>query len=86
MVLNWNNLPDTLECIASLRHSDYANLEIVVVDNSSQEDPTTAIEGRYPEVGVLRTTANLGYGGGNNVGMTYAMSDGADYVLLMNNV
>jgi GT2 family glycosyltransferase len=85
VVLNWNNLPDTLECVASLRLSDYASLEIVVVDNASREDPTPAIEARYPKVSVLRTSRNLGYGGGNNIGVTYAIRSGADYVLLMNN-
>jgi GT2 family glycosyltransferase len=85
VVLNWNNLPDTFECVASVRDSDYASLDIVVVDNASREDPTAAIRARHPEVGVLRTSANLGYGGGNNVGVTYAISNGADYVLLMNN-
>lgn len=85
VVLNWNNLPDTLESVASVRDSDYSSLDIVVVDNASREDPTGSIKARHPEVDVLRTSANLGYGGGNNVGVTYAIRKRADYVLLMNN-
>ena len=49
VVLNWNNLPDTLESVASVRDSDYSSLDIVVVDNASREDPTGAIKVQQPE-------------------------------------
>jgi GT2 family glycosyltransferase len=85
VVLNWNNLPDTLECVDSLQQSDYSNLTIWVVDNHSREDPTAVLHERHPGVRVLRNARNLGYGAGNNSGLKRAMEEGAVYVLLLNN-
>jgi GT2 family glycosyltransferase len=85
VVLNWNNVPDTLECVDSVLRSDYSNLAVRVVDNGSREDPSTVLHERYPDVGVLRNPTNLGYGGGNNVGLKCAINDGAAYILLLNN-
>ena len=85
LVLNWNNLPDTLECVDSVRRSDYSNLALRVVDNGSREDPSAVLHESYPDVGVLRNPRNLGYGGGNNSGMKRAIDEGAAYILLLNN-
>lgn len=85
VILNWNNLPDTLECVESVLRSDYKHLAVLVVDNNSLEDPTTVLRDRYPSVCVLRTARNLGYGGGNNVGIRWAIDRGAVHVLLLNN-
>lgn len=85
IVLNWNNLPDTLECVESLRCSDYSNLSVWVVDNDSHEDPTLALLAKYPAVRVFRNSKNLGYAGGNNTGVRAAMDCGAAYILLLNN-
>ena len=85
MVLNWNNLSDTLECLESLTRSDYKHLDIWVVDNASREDPSLAVTNAYPTARTLRNDTNLGYGGGNNVGLRAAIGTGAAYVLLLNN-
>ena len=85
VVLNWNNLPDTLECVDSLQQSDYSNLAVCVVDNDSREDPSAVLYERHPGVRVLRNARNLGYGAGNNSGLRRAIDDGAVYVLLLNN-
>lgn len=85
VVLNWNNLPDTLECVDSVLRSDYSNLAVRVVDNGSREDPSAVLLERYPDVGVLCNPRNLGYGGGNNLGLKRAIDEGAVYVLLLNN-
>jgi GT2 family glycosyltransferase len=85
VVLNWNNLPDTLESVASLQRSDYSNLVVWVVDNDSDNDPTPDLLARHPGIRVIRNTRNLGYGGGNNAGLRVAMAEGAAYVLLLNN-
>jgi len=85
IVLNWNNLPDTLECVGSLHRSDWSNLSVWVVDNASVEDPTAALNESYPGVRVIRNPRNEGYGGGNNSGLRLAIQEGADYALLLNN-
>jgi GT2 family glycosyltransferase len=85
IVLNWNNLPDTLECLESLERSDYKQLHIWVVDNGSDDDPTAVLQAGHPRARVLRNSTNLGYGGGNNVGLRAAIAVDATYVLLLNN-
>jgi GT2 family glycosyltransferase len=85
LVLNWNNLPDTLECVDSVLRSDYSNLSIWVVDNGSREDPSALLHERHPDLQVLRNPGNFGYGGGNNAGLRRALDAGAAYVLLLNN-
>lgn len=85
IILNWNGREDTLECLASIRQLEYTNHEIVVVDNGSTDGSVDVISKQYPSVTLLQTGANLGYAGGNNVGIEYALSHGADYVLILNN-
>ena len=85
VVLNWNGLPETLDCITSLKESDYAGLQILVVDNGSTEDPTPAISQLHPTVPVVRLPENIGFTGGSNLGMQQAIIAGAKYVLLLNN-
>lgn len=85
VLLNWNGVSETLECLASLRNQDHASIKIVVVDNASMNDEASIIEREYPEVTVLRQRANLGFCGGNNVAIKYALANDADYVLVLNN-
>jgi len=85
VVLNWNGLADTLACLASLAELDYPEREVVVVDNGSSDGSVKAIRERFPTVTVLENGENLGYTGGNNVGLRHALAQRADYVLLLNN-
>jgi GT2 family glycosyltransferase len=85
IILNWNGLADTLECLESLAHLDYQGHEVVVVDNGSVDRSVPVIHERFPGVTIIENGENLGYAGGNNVGLRYAMAQGADYALLLNN-
>lgn len=85
VILNWNGKEDTLECLASVGHLDYPNYEVVVVDNGSTDDSVDAISKQYPDITLLQTGANLGYAGGNNVGIRWALDHDADFVFLLNN-
>lgn len=85
VILNWNNLADTVECVESVLDSDYPGLAVWVVDNGSDEDPTDPLGDRFPGTRVIRLAANLGYSGGNNVALKLAMNQAAQYVLLLNN-
>jgi GT2 family glycosyltransferase len=85
VVLNWNRRDDTLACLESLRAVEYPNWEVLVVDNGSEDDSVEAIRKSYPEVSVIETGSNLGYAGGNNLGIRAALERGADYVLVLNN-
>lgn len=84
VVLNWNGWQDTLECIASLQKLNCPNFELIVVDNGSTDGSQAWIEARVPEVRVIQTGTNLGFGGGCNVGIRNALESGADYVWLIN--
>lgn len=84
VVLNWNGWRDTLACIASLQKLSYVNFELIVVDNGSTDGSQSHIEAQIPGIKVLQTGANLGFGGGCNVGIRQALEQGADYVWLIN--
>jgi GT2 family glycosyltransferase len=85
IILNWNGLKDTLECLESVHRQEYPNFDVIVVDNASTDNSVQGIRHAWPEVVLLENRENIGYTGGNNVGMHYAVDCGADYVWLLNN-
>lgn len=85
IVLNWNGWRDTIECLESLRRLTYPNYEIIVVDNGSTDGSVSRIRTAFPDITILETGKNLGYAGGNNRGIDYALEKGADYVMILNN-
>lgn len=85
VILNWNGRLDTLACLESVANISYPNFNVIVVDNGSTDDSVLAIRAAFPEVTLIETGANLGFSGGNNVGIQHALAHGADYVLLLNN-
>lgn len=84
VILNWNRPADTLACLESLRASGATDYEAVVVDNGSGDGSPALIHERWPEAVVIENGRNLGYAGGNNVGLRYALERGARYALLLN--
>jgi GT2 family glycosyltransferase len=86
VVLNWNGLTDTLACVHSLRALRYP-AHIVIVDNASTDGSVEALRNQAPDHGIdlLECDQNLGYAGGNNVGIRYALDQGADFILVLNN-
>ena len=86
IILNWNGLADTRECLGSLRSADYPANRVVVIDNGSETDEASALEREFGGfIEVIRNPANLGFAGGMNIGIKRALEQGADYVLLLNN-
>lgn len=88
IVLNWNNWNDTLECLESIFCSTHPDFEVVVVDNGStdgSEEKIRAWAGDRRLV-ILQAGSNLGYSGGNNIGLRYALERGDfSYVWILNN-
>ena len=71
------------KCFSSLRESTIP-LQTVVVDNTPGDEDVTYIKEHYPEVHIIKTNENLGFGRANNLGMRYALDNGCDYVFLLN--
>jgi GT2 family glycosyltransferase len=84
-ILNWNGLVDTLECLESVYKMDYPNFEVIVVDNASSDDSVSVIKEKYPQAILIESKENIGFTGGNNIAMRYAMEHDAEYVWLLNN-
>jgi GT2 family glycosyltransferase len=85
IVLNWNGLDDTIACLQSLQKSGYANYRIVVVDNGSNGNQGTRIHRIFPQVHLIQNITNRGFAGGNNDGIRWAIENGFDYVVNLNN-
>src|SRR6266568_5938037 len=85
IILNWHGWQCTIECVESCKKLSYLNFRILVVDNGSTDGSEAILRERFPDVELLQTGANLGFAGGNNVGIRYALEQGAEYVWLLNN-
>jgi GT2 family glycosyltransferase len=81
ITINYNGFKDTSELIETLPLED-DTIEVIVVDNASKEDEATIIEQRYPQVRVIRSSKNLGFAGGNNLGIKAARGK---YLFFVNN-
>lgn len=84
VVLNYQNADDTLRCVDSLQRSDHRNLFPIVVDNRSDPSVLEELRALDPRIPVLRNPTNLGYAGGNNVGIEAALDLDADAVWILN--
>lgn len=83
ITVNWNNAPVTHDLLRSINeHNTYSNLEVIVVDNNSTDDPTKIFLDEYPTAKIIRNEENLGFSGGNNVGICAAKGE---YLFLVNN-
>lgn len=85
IVLNWNGLSDTVRCLESIQALDYGNYEVIVVDNGSLNNSGANLKENFPRIFLIENENNLGFTGGNNIGMRYAAANDADYMWLVNN-
>jgi len=84
-VLDWNGAADTLECLPTVLAQRHRPLDVWLVDNASRAPALDEVRRRHPEVRTIANASNLGYAGGNNVGIAAALAAGADWVLVLNN-
>lgn len=80
ITINYNGYKDTCALIDSIPFND--DMEVIVVDNASHQNEATTIQNKYPQIKVIRSDKNLGFAGGNNLGIKAARGK---YVFLINN-
>lgn len=83
VILNYKLKDQTLKCIESVNKSSYENIQIIVVDNASKDGLGEDVKD-FPDVEFIASSINTGYTGGNNLGVNKALSDGADYIFILN--
>jgi GT2 family glycosyltransferase len=85
VVLNWNGKNDTLACLHSLQEQEEVKVKVILVDNGSVDNSVLDVSDQFPNAVVIENGANLGYAGGNNVGIRYALDQGFQYIMVLNN-
>ena len=84
VLLNYCNYDLTIDCIESINRSTYKNFEIIVVDNNSTDLSGKKLA-QLKNIHFLQMEDNLGFAAGNNIGIKTALSDGCEFVMLLNN-
>src|SRR4029078_2605583 len=83
ITLNWNAATVTCEFLSSIKQQNtYKNIEVIVVDNASKQDDSELFLSVYPSVKIIRNNVNLGFSGGNNIGIKAALGE---YLFIINN-
>lgn len=87
IILNWNGLEDTIECLESLKKITYPNYEVIVVDNDSRGNDAQVLKEKFGDyIDLIKNDKNYGFAEGANIGIRYALNNSApDYILLLNN-
>ena len=83
IVVTYNGQKWYDKCFGSLLKSSIP-IDVVVVDNASSDDTISYITSRFPSVCLIPSQENLGFAKANNIGIKYALENGADYVFLLN--
>ncbi len=84
IILTWNRVADIVMCLESFSCLEYSNYEVIVIDNASADDTVPTVREQFPWATLIVNDDNLGYVGGNNVGMRHALSRDFDYVFILN--
>jgi len=85
IIVNWRDEQQTLRCVAAFRRWKTLRPDLIVVDNESSEKSRKDLSSELGSNELVRSQANLGYAGGNNLGIARALENGAPFVLLLNN-
>lgn len=80
--INYNDAAVTMDMLKSLQQLSYTNYEVIIVDNASPTDNPDIIQETYPNITLIKSDKNLGFAGGNNLGVREAKGE---YLLFINN-
>lgn len=86
ILVNYNGYQDTLECVKSILESTYQNIDIIIVDNNSN-DKCALKNDLFLNMHstIIYAPINGGFSYGNNIGINLALKNNADYIYLLNN-
>lgn len=84
VVLTFNRWQDTRACLTSVFACSYSNIRVLVIDNGSKDETLDELPVAF-QVHLIRNSRNLGYAEGNNVGLRYALAEGAEFTVVLNN-
>jgi len=84
IVLNNNHRDDVIACLTSFYQNDYRNVQVILVDNASTDDSVATVREKFPQAQIISLTKNLGYAGNNNVGIEAALTQAADWIMILN--
>jgi GT2 family glycosyltransferase len=85
VILSFNQVDATLECLTSLAQQTCQDFTVKVIDNCSASNTVERIRKDFPNIPVQALAENLGWAGGNNVGIKQSLVDGNDWIMLLNN-
>jgi len=86
VILNYKDLASTLECLDSVKRLNKGSItiKVIIVDNGSRDGSVEELS-KIKDIDFIQNETNLGYSGGNNIGIKKALARNADYVLILNN-
>lgn len=85
ILVNWNGLQFSIDCLHSLRKLDFPDFGIFLVDNASDNREGEELKAEFPEITLIQSSTNLGFAGGNNLGIRKALESGYSHLMLLNN-
>lgn len=85
VLVNYNGENFQKECIESIYQMEYKDYDIIIVDNGSKDNSVEVVRKNFKYVIIIETNENNGVAKGNNIGIEYALNNGYEYVLLLNN-
>ncbi|NFH70315.1 glycosyltransferase family 2 protein [Clostridium botulinum] len=85
ILVNYNGLNDTIECLNSIQKSNYKNYKVLIIDNNSPDKSGIELKKRFSQYEFILNEENLGFAKANNLGYQYALKKKAEYILLLNN-
>jgi GT2 family glycosyltransferase len=85
IIINWNSLELTSDTLQALQHCTFRDFDVILVDNGSTDGSGEILRRSFQETMHLASPVNIGFTGGNNLGMQYALDKGYPYIMLLNN-
>ncbi|MBN1259948.1 MAG: glycosyltransferase family 2 protein [Anaerolineae bacterium] len=83
IIVTWNSGTDIVRCLDAVAKAQ-GPFRVIVVDNGSEDGTVSVLRERYPDILLIENDRNLGYTGGNNMGIERALALGSDFLLLLN--